>query len=198
MTVPVLDKTPVPTRTNRSVLLFLGLLLAAAGLLGLIVGFGGFGSTARHRLVLDPATRAFPAEHDWFWLAVAVLALIVAVLSLLWLRAQLATDRLRSLELERDRSRGTTTLAASAVERACVEQLQSRRGIRRATATMLGTEYDQRLAVVVQLDGRETLRQIDTIVQADLLPHVRRVLESPELPVRVDYRLARRPRSRPH
>lgn len=197
MTVPVLDTSPVPTRTNRSVLLFLGLLLTAAGLLGLVLGFGGFGVAARERPVLDQATRSFAAEHDWFWLVVALVALVVALLCLWWLRAQLSSDRLRSLELERDRSRGTTTLATSAVERACANELQSRRGIDRATATMLGTEYDQNVALVVQLDGREPLRHIDDVVHREVLPMVRRVLENPELPVRVDYRLARRIAPRP-
>lgn len=197
MTVPVLDTAPVPTRTNRSVLLLLGLLLTAAGLLGLVLGFGGFGAVARERPVLDQAARSFAADNDWFWLAAALVALAVALLCLWWLRAQLASDRLRSLELERDRSRGTTTLTTSAVERACANELQSRRGIDRATATMLGTEYEQKLALVVSLDGRESLRHIDGVVHTEVLPMIRRVLANPELPVRVDYRLARRVAPRP-
>lgn len=197
MTVPALDTATATTRTNRSALLLLGVLLTAAGVLGLLVGFGGFGALTRTRPVLDEPVRTFVAEHAWIWLVVAVLALVVAVLSLLWLRAQLATDRLRSLVLERDRSRGTTTLAAAAVERACAYELQARRGIGRASASMLGSDCDQRLALVIHLDGRESLRHVDNVVQRDVVPKIRRVLENPGLPVRADYRLSRRLEPRP-
>lgn len=197
MTVPVLDATPVPTRTNRGVLLLLGLMLAAAGLLGLFIGLGGFGNTIRRRPVVTTNTLAFVSDHAWIWLVVAVVAILVTLLSLAWLRAQLASDRLRSLELERDRSRGTTTLAASAVEDGCVRELQSQRGIGRATATLLGNAHDYRVALVVHLDGREPLGRVDGLVQSEVLPHLRQVLERPELDVRIDYRLVRRPSARP-
>lgn len=192
MTLPALDQSPVPTRTNRSVLMLLGLVLAVAGVLGLLVGFGGFGASAQRRPVLDPSTRSYAASHDWFWLIVAAAALIVAILALLWLRVQLTTNRVRSFELERDHSHGTTTLAAAAVERACAEELQSRRGIAKATAVVLGSEYDPRLALVVSLDGREPLRTVDHVVLTDFLPKIRQTLENAQLPVRIEYRLAGR------
>lgn len=193
MTVPVLDTAPVPTRTNRGALLLLGVLLTAAGLAGLLVGLGGFGAAARSQPVLPADVRVFVADHGWIWLVVVAAALLVALLSLAWLRTQMASERLRSLELERDRSRGTTTLAASAVESGCTHDLESRRGIDRASAALLGTDYDYRLSLVVYLDGREPLGRIDYLVQTEVLPRIRRVLEKPELDVRIDYRLARRP-----
>lgn len=192
MTLPALDKTPVSTRTNRGALLLVGLLLLATGVLGLVLSFGGFGSSVAQRAVLDPGVRSFAATHEWFWLVAAAVALVVAVLSLLWLRTQLSTNRLRSIDLEPDRSQGTTTLPTAAVERACEQILEARRGIGRAGAVMLGTEQEPRLALVVTLDGRERLRQVDHVVLTDVLPDVRAVLGNSNLPVRVEYRLAGR------
>lgn len=193
MTLPTLDKTPVTTRTNRGVLLLVGLLLLGAGILGLVVSFGGFGTRTQHTPVLDPAARSFAAAHDWFWLALAVGVLVVVILTLLWLRAQLSTTRVRTITLEGDRSHGATSLAAAAVERACAEELQSHRGIGRARAVMLGDVYDQRIALFVSLDGRESLQVVDDVVLAQVLPKIRQALEAPELPMRIEYKLARQP-----
>ena len=195
MTQPRVDPTPASTRTNRSVLLFLGLLLTIAGGCGLAVSFGGFGVPAQQRGVLEPA-RSFAAMHDWFWLVMAAACLVIAVLALLWLRAQLATDRLHTIDVEADTSRGATSLAASAVERACSAELQSRRGIARADAVMLGTTYDQRLALHIALDGRESLRVIHAGVQSDVVPKIRSAVDNHVLPVAIEYTIARQiPRS---
>ncbi|MEJ7704964.1 MAG: alkaline shock response membrane anchor protein AmaP [Geodermatophilaceae bacterium] len=197
MTLPALDRTPVATRTNRAGLVLLGLLLLGGGLIGLVVGFGGFGSSNQGRPVLDPVARDFAATHDWFWVAVAAGCLVVAALALLWLRAQLSTDRLRTLNLESDRSRGATTMTASAVERACAEVLQARRGVAQASAVMLGDDYDYRLVLSISLNGRESLRAVDDVVQAEVLPQIRNVLDSQDLPVRIEYQIATRVRRVP-
>jgi hypothetical protein len=191
VTIPALDRTPVATRTNRSALALIGLLLLAAGVAGLVVSFGGLGAEARGESVLDPATRSFAATHDWFWIAVAAAALLVAILALLWLRAQLSTNRVRTMNLESDRSRGTTRLEVAALERACADELQSRRGIGRARAIMLGSGYAPRLVLFISLDGREDLGAVDRAVQSDILPKIRQALESPDLPVRIEYAMAR-------
>jgi len=193
VTLPALDRTPVATRTNRVGLLLLGLLLLAGGVVGLVVSFGGFGDGRQQRPALDPATRSFAAENTWFWIAVAGVALLVAILALLWLRAQLSTSRLNTINLESDRSRGATSLEVSALERACSGELESRRGIGRASAVMLGSQYYQRLVLLISLDGREPLRAVDNGIQSEVLPKVRQALENPDLPVRIEYRLATHP-----
>jgi hypothetical protein len=49
---------------NRAVLTLWGLLLLAAGGLGLALGFGAFGQAPP---VLPEAVRSFAAEQPWFW-----------------------------------------------------------------------------------------------------------------------------------
>lgn len=191
MTLPTLDRTPVATRTNRGVLVLLGLLLLAAGAVGLVVSFGGFGVGRQERPVLDPSARSFAASHAWFWLAVAAAALLLTVLAWLWLRAQLSTSRVRTINLESDRSRGATRLDVSALERACADELQSRRGIGRTNALMLGSQYDPQLVLFISLDGRESLRVVDRAVQSEVLTKIRQALDNPDLPVRIEYKLAK-------
>ncbi len=198
MTLPALDRTPVATRTNRLGLLLLGLLLLAGGVVGLVVSFGGFGTGPQGKAVLDPIVRSFAAANDWFWLALAAAALLVAILAMLWLRAQLSTSRLRTINLEPDRSRGATSLEVSSLERACSDELTSRRGIGRAGAIMLGSHHDQRLALFISLNGRESLRVVDGEVQSQVLPKVRQTLDNPELPIRIEYKLATNPVRVPH
>jgi len=197
MTMPTVDQTPAATRTNRFALVLLGLLLLAAGVLGLVASFGGFGAEAQRSPFLDPTTRDFAASYDWFWLAVAVAALIAAVLALLWLRAQFSTSRVRSLPLESDRSRGATTLKISALERACVDELESHRGIGRANAVLVGDAYRQTLILSVSMDGRETVRAVDEMVRSEVLPKIRQALDDTTLSVRVEYKLATRPTRAP-
>lgn len=197
MTLPTLDRTPVATRTNRVVLVLLGLLLLAAGVVGLVLSFGGFGADARERPVLDPAARSFAADNSWCWIAAGGVALLVAVLAIVWLRAQLSTSRLRRISLESDRSRGATNLEVSALERACAEQLVARRGIGRATAILLGSQFEQQLALFITLDGREPLRVVDEAVQSEVLPEIRQTLDNPDLPVRIEYKLAQQSASLP-
>ncbi len=178
-------------------LVLLGLLLVGGGLVGLVASFGGFGASNQGRAVLDPTARDFAAAHDWFWVVVAAVCLALAALALLWLRAQVSTQRLRELNLESDRSRGVTSLAASAVERACADVLRSRRGIAKASALMLGDDYDHRLILSISLDGREPLRAVDEIVQSEILPQIRNVLDSQHLSVRLEYKIASRLRRVP-
>lgn len=191
--MPAIDRAPVATRTNRGALLLLGLLLLAAGVLGLLVGLGGFGALRRAKPVLDPSTTSFADGHWWFWLAVAAAAVLTALLSLWWLRAQVATDRVRTIDLEPDRSRGATSLEVSALERACVQELESKRGIGGAGALTLGSGHEQQLVLRISLDGREPLRAVDAEVESDVLPKIRQVVGNPELSVRIEYRLTTAP-----
>lgn len=196
MTLPAVDRAPAVTRTNRSGLLVIGVLLLAAGVVGLVLSVGGFGSTAAERPVLDPDVRTYAAEHDWFWLVVGAVALLAAYLGWRWLRTQLSTTRLRRLDLETDRSRGATTLQAGALESAAAEDIAARRGVADADALLLGSRDEPRLVLFVTLDGRESLRAVDATVQSEVVPRIRRAVDIADLPIRVEYRLATSPTRR--
>ncbi|MFL6182024.1 MAG: alkaline shock response membrane anchor protein AmaP, partial [Actinomycetes bacterium] len=84
---------------NRVALTVLGLLLVAAGGLGLAVGVDALGGWQATDPVLRQEVSTFPDEHRWFWWVVSGALLLIAVLALLWLLAQLKTDRTTRLDL---------------------------------------------------------------------------------------------------
>lgn len=193
MTLPAVDRTPAATRSNKTGVLLAGLLLLVAGGLGLAVGWRAFGTQRAGQPVLDPTVRTFAAEHDWFWLAVAGVALVAAVLGWRWLRVQVATTTLRRLDLEADRSRGATVLQAGALQSAAADDLTRRRGIADADARLVGSRHEPQLVLSVTLDGREPLRAVDAEVRAEVVPRIRQAMDQADLPVRLEYRLAPRP-----
>lgn len=195
-TLPRVDRTPRTTRTNRIVLGLLGLLLLAAGAGGLALGLGAFGSERAGRAVISSdVTDA--ADNRWFWPLVALGAAILTVLAVLWLLAQTRTDRVRSFDVEPDRSRGRTLLRTSAVTDAVAEELGGHRGVSRAHASMRGSASAPELLLRTSLDGRTSARDVAERVVTETVPRTRQALDVAELPVRLEMRLATRSRRSP-
>jgi hypothetical protein len=184
------SRAPRIRRANRLALALLGLLLLAAGAAGLAAGLGLFGQSLRDQPVLSGDTRAWVAGHDWFWGAVAAGCVVIVLLALRWLFAQVSTNRISHLVVESDRRAGRTVLASRAITDAVAEEIASYRGVSGASAYLLGDRTAPTLLVHATLDGRADPAEVRTRIQTEALAHARQALEAPDLPVRLELRLA--------
>lgn len=184
------SRAPRTRRANRGVLALIGLLLLAAGAAGIAAGTGLFGAKIRRQKVIDQDSRDWVARHDWFWLAVAAGSILIALLALRWLLAQTSTSRVYHLDVETDRRAGRTVLAGGAVTGAVAEEIGAYRGVSGASAYLLGDRSAPTLLVHATLDGRGDPAQVRRRIEADAVSHARQALDAPELPVRLELRLA--------
>lgn len=77
-------------RLDRTILGLLGVVLVGAAGVGLAAGFGAFASPSpRQRLITTSTTDWVASQDGRFWLAVIVVAVLLAVLALAWLFHQL-------------------------------------------------------------------------------------------------------------
>jgi len=189
-TLAATSRAPGTRRANRTVLALIGFVLLAAGAAGIAAGTGLFGDGVGTNKVIPQDTRDWVAAHDWFWLAVAAGSILIALLALRWLLAQTSTNRLRQLDVESDRSAGRTVLSGTAVTDAVAAEISSYRGVGSASAHLLGSRGAPTLLVHATLDGRGDPAEIRTRIQTEAVPHVRQALDVPDLPVRLELRLA--------
>jgi hypothetical protein len=179
-------RSPADT-SNRVVFFLLGLLLVSAGGLGLAVSVGAFGEPRARSTVLSEEVRAFPADKPWFWWAMAGIALLIALLSLLWLRAQLRTDRVSRIDRTTDARDGYLTLHTAAVAKAVEEEVGGIAGVTGASARM----HDRpRLGLELAVDMTDTadIDRVRTELENDVVAHVREALDDPEFPVAIELR----------
>ena len=184
------SRAPGTRRANRGILALLGLVLLAAGGAGIAAGVGVFGNSFTRTKVIDQDYRDWVASHDWFWLALAAGSILVALLALRWLLAQASTTRLSHLDIESDRSAGRTVLSGSAVTDAVASEIKGYRGISGASAHLLGTRGTPTLLIHATLDGRGDPAELQRRIRTDAIAHARQALDQPDLPVRLEVRLA--------
>jgi hypothetical protein len=164
-------------RLNRFLLTLLGLLLLTAGIVGLLFGFGAFGERRARERVLDPDVTDFVVRNaDWFWPAVALACLLLALLALRWLFQQLRTDRIGSLDLTRDRARGETSIATGAVTDALVDQVERLPGVESANARLVRLSGRRQLLLHVRLADRADARAVRRSLAEGPLTELRQVL----------------------
>lgn len=171
---------------NRVDLTVLGLLLVVGGGSGLVVSLGGLGSAAAQ--VVPEPLRDLAADSWWFWPALAVVALLVALAGLKWLLLQLRTDRLGELELTDDQRDGSTTLDAGALAGALCAEVEDLPGVVGATGH-LRDHRGPRLDLVVDLTRRADVAEIRSRLEAQVIAHLRQALDDPDLPVDIQLRL---------
>ena len=172
---------------NRIVLFLLGLLMVAAAGLGLALSLGAFGDWRATYPVLPEEVRTFPEEKPWFWWAVAGIALLTAVLAVLWLVAQLRTDRVSRLDRTTDAREGHTTLHAGALTKAVEDEVGGIQGVTSASARM----HDHpRLGLALTVDMTDTtdIDRLRTQLENNVVAHVREAVGDPELPVNIELR----------
>ncbi|MCA0144003.1 alkaline shock response membrane anchor protein AmaP [Blastococcus sp. LR1] len=173
---------------NRTILALLGLLLLAAGGLGLALGFGAFGDGDQP--VLPQPVRDFARNQPWFWWAVAAVCLLLALLGLRWLLAQLHTDRIGRLELTTDDRDGLTTVHTSALADAVEAEAESLRGVAGASAHVLD-RGGRRVALAVDLTDYADIAEVRQALEDRLVSNMRQALDDPQLPVDIELRPSR-------
>jgi hypothetical protein len=170
---------------NRTLLGLLGLLLLAAGGLGLAVSFGAFGDVGAP--VLPQGVRDYANDQPWFWWAVAAACLVLALLGLRWLLAQLSTDRVGRLDLTTDDRDGLTTVHAGALTDAVEAEVEALRGVAGASAHLLD-RGGRRLTLSVDLAEYADIAEIRQTLEDRVVGHARQAIDDPNLPVDIELR----------
>lgn len=185
-------------RTNRAALVLFALLLIAAGVAGALAGFGTFGSDIQHGpLVSDQVSSYFGRHGDWLWPVIAAAALVLALLSLRWLRTLLlSTDRAGDLPLTGDQSAGRTTLVPGALSDAVSGEIGGYPGVQSVRARVIGDPQAPTLVIAATLAESADLPAVRRRIEAHAVRHARQALDDPELPVRLDLTVSTRPDQR--
>jgi hypothetical protein len=170
---------------NRTVLGLLGLVLLAAGGLGLALSFGAFGDSGQP--LLPQGMRDYAQDQSWFWWAVAAACLVVALLGLRWLFAQLATDRVGRIDLTTDDRDGLTTVHGSALTDAVEAEAENLRGVVGASAHLLDRR-GRRLTLTVDLAEYADIAEVRDSLEDRVVAHARQAVDDPALPVDVELR----------
>ena len=172
---------------NRTALVVLGLVLLAAGVLGVVLSTGGFGERRSTSAVVPEDLRTVAADSWWFWPALAVVALVLAYLGWRWLTAQVRTDRLRQVDLTDNPREGTTTVDSSAVTRALADEVDDLPGVSDAAAHLRG-HGDPQVDLVVELTRRADVALVRQRLETEVVPRLRQALDDPDLPVAIQLR----------
>ena len=175
-------------RTNRTMLVLFAVVLIAVGGLGAATSFGAFGKKIEHRHLSRNRVWTFFGQHgDWLWPVVGLVALIVVVLCLRWLRALLlSTDRSGDLTITSAKGSGKTTLHPSALSDAVAEEIKSYRGVQNARARLIGDPDEPYLVVLVTLEDSADLVALRQKIETGALTHARQALDNPDLPIQLD------------
>ncbi|SDB84756.1 hypothetical protein SAMN05216410_0416 [Sanguibacter gelidistatuariae] len=172
---------------NRADLTVVGLILVAGGAVGLVASFGGFGSDTAADEIFPESLRDLAADSWWFWPALAVVSLLVALVGLKWLLLQMRTDHLGELDLTDDQRDGITTLDASAITRALSGEVEGLPGVVSASGR-LRDRGGPRFDLVVDLTRRADVAEIRSQLETQVVPHLRQALDDPGLPVVIQLR----------
>jgi hypothetical protein len=179
---------------NRIILALLGTALLALAALGVARGLGRLGQAPPSQPLLD-AERVLAGDW-WVMPVVAVLALVLALLSLRWLVAQVTRERLRHLEVDATRSGGDTWLRTAAIAEAVEREVQSHPGVAKARMTLEGRPSRHRHRLVVTLTDRADIPAVRQGLTATTIPQLRRALDFDQSEIDVEFVLAPRERRR--
>jgi hypothetical protein len=175
---------------NRTVLTIVAVLLAAAGVYGLLRGEGAFGDRAADEPLIWDDLRTFVDDNaGWFWLAAAVLALVIAWLAWRWLRVQLLpTPSLDRLPVG-GREQGTTQLSASAVSDAVRRELEASPDVSSARVRLVGDPDDLGLDIRATVAAGADQERVRRRIEDEVLPRAAEALEDPDLGATIRLRL---------
>jgi hypothetical protein len=179
-------------RGNRVGLTIVGLALIVAAVAALTRGLGLWPALLGD--AADPVTnqrvRAFAADHLWFWLALAAVAILIALLALRWLIVQTRTEAIGAIRLEPDSRHGGTTVPAGTLTAALRDDLGESPYVRRTHATLNGPPARPRLALAVTLEPNADLTAAERRIE-EALDRLRRAMETDRLTTTVMIRTAR-------
>ena len=170
---------------DRSLLVVLGLIVLAAGVLVALVGYNVFGTALSGRPLLDPlvvdALRAQPLIARIVAIAVGLLLL---VLGLTWTARSLRPERKPDLVLDRG-PETAIVVSSSAAADALAAQAAALPGVGRARARMVGSEDAPALRVSLWLSDDADVRDVLERLDRQVLSSARSSLGLAALPVAV-------------
>lgn len=172
---------------NRVVLTVLGMLLLAAGGLGLALSVGAFGASRATRPVLPQEVSTFPDGRPWFWWGVAGVFLLIAALAFWWLLTQLKTDRTTRLDRTTDARDGYTTLHASALTNALENEALDIAGVTSASANV-HDHRGQHMFLRVELADSADIGDVRSRLEDEVVAHLREGVGDPRFPVTIELR----------
>lgn len=181
---------------NRFGLGLVGLLLLAGGGLALARGTGGLGRARAHEPIIGDGVRGFVAGAPWFWQAVALAAVVLALFALGWLLAQARRGTLRRIEVDGEGT-GRTRMPASAATEAITEEVADYPDVTRASATLVKPAARPRLRLDLTVGERADVRPAIRSLHAEALPILRQALDTPRLPAVVRMRTTSRNSANP-
>ncbi len=184
-------RRPRTDRRNPVGIGLVGLALASAGTLALVVSVGAFGFSADRPVLGIDVLQWLRDESTWVQLGLVVLGLLTALVGLRWLLVQLRVERLSDVLLEADDARGQTSMPPKALTDAVETEARSVHGVSDATARLENDPVEPDLRLVVDLTPRADLREVRSAIETVVLAHAREALSRDDVPTLVQYRLAR-------
>ncbi len=184
-------------RINRVLLVLLGLPCLAGGIVVLLLSYRAFGTSTARQPLLRPATRGFADRNSgWFWLAVAIGTLIIALLALRWLLAQLTVARVGALEVD-DHPLGQTSVSTGGLSEAVKEEVQAYHGVDHASAHFYEASSRPQLRLDVALLPTADPGAVRTRLKSEALAHVLQATGRKDLTSLVRLQIADRQRRTP-
>ena len=175
-------------RTNRFMLILLGLVLVAAGGAAMAASTGVFGSShSRDTLLVNRVSEYFSHHGGWLWPAIAVGFLLVGLVCLRWLLALLAsTDRAGDITIGPSTDEGTTILRPAALIDALTSEISAYRGVDSARGRVIGNSRDPEVVLTVTAAAAADLQALHRRIEDEALVHARQATGRPSLPVQLD------------
>ena len=172
---------------NRVVLSLLGLILIAAGGVGLALSAGVFGAGRATYPLLWTEVSTFPDGRPWFWWAAGAVLFLVALLALLWLLTQFKTDRTSRLDCTTNARDGYTTLHAGALTHAVEDDALDIVGVTRAAANVY-KRRGQEVFLRVELADSADLGEVRSRLEGEVVTHLRSAVGDTQMPITIELR----------
>jgi len=175
-------------RTSRRVLTTVLILVAVAAALALAASFGAFGTGVKNKPILSRDLLShIERQARWIWLAIGVLAFLIALLALRWLGRMIIPEP-ASDDFHRSRTEAgeTTVVGANAVAAIVGSELAALPGVTDASARLApdGTTA----TAWVRLDDAVDVDDLATHVGDQVLPRLRRSLGRDDLSIDLELR----------
>ncbi|WP_225924481.1 alkaline shock response membrane anchor protein AmaP [Pseudonocardia abyssalis] len=170
---------------DRSLLVLLGTVVLAVGVLVALLGYGVFGTDRGGRPLLDPMVVDLLRAQPLIARIVAILVgLLLLVLGLSWAARSLRPERKPDLVIDRGPATAITVSSSAAAD-ALAAQAAELPGVGRAKARMVGTEDAPALRVWVWLSDDADVRDVLEKLHGQVLASARSSLGIAALPVAV-------------
>jgi len=180
-----------PRGHNRVGLGLVGLVLLAGGAYGLAQHYKAFGATQQLDPILLPDVRKFVADNrDWFWWAAGGVAVLVAILALIWLRAQLRRPLPGNGNRDRVGDDGRTRLHGRAAAHALAADVDAMPGVSSVAARIWGDPTRPDVYLRVGLHDDAAVDSLRSDIETAGLDRLRQALEVEHLSAILDLRLA--------